>query len=329
MDESCCDTTLPSASSGIRAARWSVLLALLIGLLFAVSIWRMETGSMLHNRQQQLQTLLADIQMSRSGAGINRKMLPRLLDRGANASAAHPVLPLKSSYRLLLVGDSLTVGYYWSPDDNRTTHPYMVQLQRLLETRHSHLEFNLVLDAQGGECVMSACSNKSLLARVADRVLPPTGDSEHQRHEETSYDIVILMGGTNDIFHDFHAEDVLDGLMQMHEMSWRQSAQTLALTIPQYGEDETWRPPNRSSTLPLSESSSARTFINDGLREFCSHAHGAECTLVDLDRWFPRHGLTPEERREKWAENVHPTPAGYDEIGRIVYEHVRRLLPQK
>lgn len=247
-------------------------------------------------------------------------------------------LPVKSTYRVLLIGDSLTVGYYYSPL-NHTHHPYLLHLEELLSTRHPQLHFEFTMEAEGGECVISACTRRSLLERVTDLLKQPNRGSTGGGY----FDLAIIMGGTNDIFHDLDAADVSHGLEALHNLVWNQSPpknelhsegavahvqpKTIALTIPQFGDTEAWRPPKRQTKLSPSVAASARTLINSNLIDLCQVRHAEVCTLVNLDHWFPRRSLAPRELEKLWAENVHPTPAGYDEIGLVVFQHLQNILP--
>ena len=242
-------------------------------------------------------------------------------------------LPVKSTYRVLLVGDSLTVGYYWAPT-NHTLHPYLLHLEELLSTRHPQLHFEFTFEAEGGECVILACTRRSLLERVTARLKQSRGGY---------FDLAIILAGTNDIFHDLDARDVSHGLESLHNLVWNQSPpkselhsegaiahvqpKTIAITIPQFGDSEAWRPPHRQTKLAPAVAAAARTLINSNLIDLCQVRHAEWCTLINLDHWFPRHSLAPRELTKLWAENVHPTPAGYDEIGLVVYQHINSILP--
>lgn len=268
-------------------------------------------------------------------------------------------LPVKSSYRVLLLGDSLTVGYYWSAQ-NHTSHPYVLYLDHMLSLHHPHLSFEFLMEAEGGECVISTCTRESLLSRLQHRLDHVDPDTKQKDY----FDLAIIMGGTNDIYHDFDAADVWNGIQTLHRMIWNQipptasgseegaaaaaavgnklkgkkpllalppfSPKTIGLTIPEWGEDDSWRPPKRPSKLHPKLAHAARGFVNSRLRSLCTSnpAHSEQCSTIDLDVWFPRRSLTPREKERKWAENVHPTPYGYDEIGLIIYQHLKRILPQ-
>lgn len=150
-----------------------------------------------------------------------------------------------------------------------------------------------------------------------------------------------------DILRDFDVDDISDALEQMHTLFWSQqpaspsasasasgsggdganlaATKTLALTVPQWGDSEAWRPSRRPTSLTASEASEARGHVNGRLASLC-RGRPDQCSLVDLDQWFPRHTLVARELARKWADEVHPTPEGYDELGLIVYQHIRHLL---
>jgi len=319
----------------LSSGRLPLFLVIVVILLFIA--WHTET------EPERLQEEITRIKMEEESQSVQQEAAEQqhlVMGEGASPRSR---LPVKSSYRCLLIGDSLTAGYYWK-DGVRQYHPYLLTLRRLLAERHPHLNIDFVLDATPGECVISKCVNQSLVARAKHHVKILPGDTpEQKRHKYV--DLAIILGGTNDIFHDFDADDIFNGLREMHQLIWNQSPpplpdapsshhlstppsapKTLALTVPQFGMSDAWRPSRRPSKLPELVAARARGTINRQLSALCRE-HSEQCVLVNLDRWFPRWTLTERERQRKWTEDVHPTPDGYDEIGLVVYQHIKRILP--
>lgn len=278
-------------------------LCILITLIVGFIVWQIESGV----SQQGDATLALSLQQAEQEM-IDHAIQIEQKQFGPNMNPRQR-LPVKHVYRCLVVGDSLTVGYYWSPSSH-DSHPYLDNLEKLLAQRHPNLQFEFTMDAQGGECVISTCASKSMIARVKDRL---AAEREH-------FDLAILLGGTNDIYHDFDALDISHGLQTVHKLFWEHSSssslssggasssatKTVALTIPQWGDSDSWRPPRRPSKLLPAVAAAARSTVNKQLSDFC-FANSEQCTLVNLDEWFPRHTLTPRELERKWAEDVHPT----------------------
>jgi hypothetical protein len=298
-------------------------LCLVIVLILAFIAWHVETDT----GRQHLEAVQKD----------RVEELQKITDAALTTSTLESVnprqrLPVKSSYRALILGDSLTCGYRWMPE-MQPHHPYLTYLSHLLEVHHPHIRVDFTFDAEPGECVISTCMSKSMIARATDDL----AHVDPETHTRAFYDFAIILGGTNDLFHDFDAKDISHGLQTIHSMIWDQKTpsgaqpvskpKTIALTVPQWGDSDLWRPPNKQSKLHPSVAGAARGTVNKALSEFCL-AHSEECTLIDLDVWFPRHTLTPRDLARKWQENVHPTAFGYDEIGLLIYQHLQRILPQ-
>jgi hypothetical protein len=94
--------------------------------------------------------------------------------------------PLKRSMRILLLGDSLTVGYWRHMQG--PPHPYLLSLSKLVAKNFPHLQIAWVMDATSGECVTQMCVEESLVDRVKRRV---------QGAKAQYFDVAIVMGGTN------------------------------------------------------------------------------------------------------------------------------------
>jgi len=249
-------------------------------------------------------------------------------------------LAVKSSYRVLLVGDSLTEGMVRGQD----SHPYRLNLERLLQERYPYVTFTFETDVQSGECVSDKCRSKSLHDRVTDRLHPGGKPAEF-------IDLAIVLGGTNDILRDFSAAQITAALSTIHWMLWTQpppalvpspdgepgemvpvpftSPKTLMLSIPQMGSDDNWRPEGRASRQ--SDAAEIRGDVNAHMEALC-RKRPAQCTFVNLERKLPRWGLgglpyDDAQLQRMWSDDIHPSAEGYDELGRIIFNAIRPLMP--
>jgi lysophospholipase L1-like esterase len=196
--------------------------------------------------------------------------------------------------------------------------------------------------AQSGECVAKKCVSKSLVERV-NEALRRTDEQGRLVY----VDLAIILGGTNDIFHDVSAAQITAGLSSMHWLLWTQPApapmpaeggaaevavpfalpKTLAVSIPQFGSDASWRLKNDASKRLPSE---VRADVNQHLEALCgTRAEHHQCTYVDLDRLTPRWGVPQENVAKYWADEVHFNSLGYDRLAQRLFDIIKPMLPDE
>eukprot|EP01119_Soliformovum_irregulare_P006826 TRINITY_DN19248_c0_g1_i1.p1 TRINITY_DN19248_c0_g1~~TRINITY_DN19248_c0_g1_i1.p1 ORF type:complete len:205 (-),score=18.12 TRINITY_DN19248_c0_g1_i1:173-697(-) len=165
-------------------------------------------------------------------------------------------------------------------------HPYEILLSQLLQKHPEHYEISV----QGipGERTYQMKSRLEIAL------------------QESEYDWVIILGGTNDLSVGDPAV-ILDNLTSMHRMSKESGAKSIVVTIPHVS----------SSSYPL-HLIEKRKMINDELRKY---AADQELPLADLEM---HPDLTPNKDDEEhlkriWDDTLHFTPQGYDEFAKVIY----------
>jgi len=113
-----------------------------------------------------------------------------------------------------------------------------------------------------------------------------------------SFDICLLLAGTNDIGHGRSCTDVCQDLLSLHKMMHSNGAKTVAITVPEAGQ----------AFAPLDK-------VGDGINEWIRHTLSKVDNVVatyDFNLEIPNMSQKDEERRlELWCDNLHMTRRGY------------------
>jgi lysophospholipase L1-like esterase len=205
-------------------------------------------------------------------------------------------------------GDSLTAGYVLG----RETHPPAHTMQRLADAAFGP-----------GACVFEVCavSGSPLCPRtVLELGTPPCIPELIERHlasASASYDLTLLLGGTNDLGGLYESEDALEAILAGHAAmvaaaqrglrAQPPAAHTLVLTLPDAA------PPLPPRYLAL------RSALNAHL--LASAAAGSFMAL-DLLPAIPY----AQGGGDLWSDELHFSPAGYERVGSLVFERVKECL---
>lgn len=199
--------------------------------------------------------------------------------------------------RILCIGDSLTSGYY---GDRHVYHPFSIQLSKLLNTNIAD-EFELITRGIGGEKV------HQMYARLQKLLVT-----------EKPLDLVIILGGLNDLIKLDISVDIFKEVISLHELCHSFGISTVSMTIP-----ETHMPLSRQVYANYDQFLVVWGSLNEKIRNYSSN-----WTIpCDLARKFPLASLTEAEKRAWWSKDfIHPTMEGYNQIGRIVYGCIVSIL---
>lgn len=198
---------------------------------------------------------------------------------------------------ILAFGDSLTAGYY---NYGARFHPYASHLTRLFES--ANIPVKITQQGVSGELVVPSMTNR--LRSTLEK--------------DTSYDWIIILGGTNDLGYGFQPERIFnEGLEKMYEMclNYRQgNAKLAAMTVI---ENAIYAPTKREDQR--------RQKLNQMIRDYVDKVKEQNRVfLVDLDKGIPYHSLTNNEERQKiWDDSIHLTPAGYDRMATLIFEAIK------
>jgi len=225
--------------------------------------------------------------------------------------------------RILTFGASLTEGY---TDFGMTFHPYGKSLKKKLSALHPNLKITVDVNGRSGDCVLA-----SLGGNFLNRL-----QSSCQESKLPKYDLVIFLGGTNDLAYKLNApngtQEIFEGLKKCYEhVLQTYSTNLLCLTIPERHID-------LSSSKMGIKARDARLKLNSLIASYVE-SHEAEepgkprAMLMDLAKIAP---FTPDDNEEDadtrlWsADGLHMTSVGYDfvgeELARFIHDNVLKVV---
>lgn len=207
--------------------------------------------------------------------------------------------------RILCFGDSLTFGL-----TNSVPHPYSEKLQEYLrfnEGKHRHVE--LYNAGRAGEKVQ-----QEMPLRLTNILQGSTG----------KYNWVIILGGTNDlmsmqsIWEPSQSQKdelaIFNAIVQLHKVSHRAGAKTVAMTIPALQCEKSGATSGRFGLSTIME---VRLKVNERIRKLAANSAG-KVVLADLDKQMllPRNQLL-------CSDGIHLTPSAYDRMAAIIYYAIK------
>ncbi len=123
--------------------------------------------------------------------------------------------------------------------------------------------------------------------------------------------VVMILGGTNDIFHAGTSKTILANLLSMHKMVHQLSTPTapvftVAIAVPQ----SQWTVHHK-----------IRLQLNSELHQYAAHCPFTE--YLDMD---PVLNITLTENKPLWSsDGLHLSALGYDKMGGLLYESLGAL----
>lgn len=213
-------------------------------------------------------------------------------------------------YRILAFGDSLTTGNIGGELNEALDKPYTIRLSKLLKENHPNIAFDVNNRGIYGELVCGEMTER------LPKVLKKNGP----------YDLVIILGGTNDIIEAKKGlEDTLfEGIKRLHESVIAQGAKCIALTIPE--TDVYFKDLGKSGlSWVKEEGENIRLMVNDKLRRSVNECDN-KIILCDLAKKFPQQSLSSEDLEKFWSDGLHFTEEGYNKMAQIIYEHTKHFL---
>ena len=213
-------------------------------------------------------------------------------------------------FRILAFGDSLTTGNIGGELNEALDKPYTIRLAKLLRENHPHSSFEVDNKAIYGELVCGQMTER--LPKVLKEYGP--------------YDVVIILGGTNDIIEPKEGlEDTLfEGIKRLHGEVTGQGAKCIALTIPEtdvYFKDLG----KKGLSWVKEEGEKIRLIVNEKLRRSVKE-YGEDVRLCDFAKKFPQQSLSEENLKKFWSDGLHFTEEGCNIMAEIIYGDMKHLL---
>jgi lysophospholipase L1-like esterase len=217
--------------------------------------------------------------------------------------------------RILAFGASLVEGY---TDYGRDFHPFTIALQNKLSTLLPDQNVVIQVNGQSGDYVLESLGG-TYLKRLQLSAQPPKSGSP------PSYDLVILLGGTNDLGHLFtkqdSATDILEGLKKCYQHVISSGSNILCLTVPERRID------TLSSAMAI-KYRNARLRLNEFIQAYvqdCQKNHKPDepsAYLWDMARHAP---FSVEQGR--WSpDDLHMSAHGYDFVGEEIATFIYSIL---
>ena len=202
---------------------------------------------------------------------------------------------------ILAIGDSLTAGYY---KYGRAFHPYAKHLTELFD--HANIPVNIQQKGVSGERVVPT---------MIDRLRRLLSNS-------TSYDWIIILGGTNDLADSSKNAEIIfqKGLQPMYELCLNHAQKKTKLVVMTVIENTYFSSEHAGDK--------DRQNLNNMIRNYVANSSEKDrIVLVDLDKGIPYHSLTSEkERKEVYDDVVHLTPVGYDRMATLIFDAIKDKL---
>jgi len=219
--------------------------------------------------------------------------------------------------RILAFGDSLTEGY---TDFGTTFHPYGPALYSTLKKLMPNFAgIRVHVEGQSGDCVLP-----SLGGDFSERLQAATA-------KESSYDLIIILGGTNDLAYKFGAD--LEGAQQIFEEGLKvlyefvlakTEANLLVMTVPERAMD------TRNSGMGR-RAKANREYLNSLIKDWVQQ-QSERVFMMDLAPMVPFPRDKGEDYEEPFNESIwspdglHMSAAGYDFVGHELASFIHGLL---
>jgi lysophospholipase L1-like esterase len=207
--------------------------------------------------------------------------------------------------RILAFGAPLVEGY---TNYGRTFHPFSTALQRQLSALCPAQNIFVDVNGQSGDSVLETLGG-TYLQRLQVSLSSPESDSPPR------YDLVIILGGTNDLAHlvtrDDSAVDILEGLKKCYQYILSSGSNLLCLTVPERRIDT-------QSTMIAIKARDARLRLNALIHAYVrDHQEHHQDDKPSVYLWdLARNAPFSVVHQGLWsADGLHMSTTGYDFVG--------------
>ena len=192
--------------------------------------------------------------------------------------------------RILCFGDSLTRGYTAGGFKHI---PYSNTLERLIQTEYADNTKVYVTE--------SGVDGELVTHKMKERL--------DANMTQTKYDIVIILGATNDIGSNVSTKEITATLGELYEIiTNKDKAKCIAVTIPPYQKDDVY-----------DDLEKKKNEINEYIKT--NQSVHSVCDLYGYIR-----GLDKKQRSGFYDDFLHFTESGYEQFGELVFDTIRPLL---
>lgn len=209
--------------------------------------------------------------------------------------------------RILAFGDSLTAGYHMMGQRFAPWAPVLKSMLGVAAVDHIGL---------------SGFTTQQMLDAADDAttydVVPMEWPGYHTQLRKARYDLVLIMGGTNDLADKVPTAVIVRNLEALHRAAHAAGARTVAMTIPESG-----------SAMHVPWLGDARRRANEAIQAWASAEPPDRTLFVDAAAFVPyNEGGSPH----MWEnDGLHMSAHGYEAFGRalapLLAPHIARLAP--
>lgn len=218
--------------------------------------------------------------------------------------------------KLLLFGDSLTEGYH---SHGMRFHPYANKLEELLE---ASFPATATAPREGDERRIAVppflLHQRGVSGEFTDEMVERLEPIlEHAKASGHPYDIVCILGGTNDLSDPRNEPaHIFGNLRSLYEQvhAHNANATVLAITIPQ-------------SFVRERKYLETRAAVNQLILQYGGTDGAPRVLHLDLERAIAYYESEGHVNRIFWDDGLHLTPKGYDFFGQLVFEALRPVVP--
>lgn len=210
---------------------------------------------------------------------------------------AKVVIDDESHVNILCFGDSLTAGYC---NDGREYHPYSKELDRMIKEQlvkddKDDIKINVIESGKFDECV-----TKTMYHRLEGML------------KQNKFDIVIFLGGTNDIGYNVEVQQICSELERIYQLILEHNdgkCKLIAVSIPCRLDE------NASNT----ELSSPKTKINEYIFRYCSgNKDNDAVAYCDLYKCF--NSIDDKEKKKLYdMDQLHFSAKGYNKLAALLF----------
>ena len=132
--------------------------------------------------------------------------------------------------------------------------------------------------------------------------------------KKDTYDLILILGGVNDLstLDCMTKVDLFKDIRKLHDLAHKNGIKTVIMTILEAHVAE-----QKLKVMNENQFQLVRHNVNRKLRRISSELS----ILCDTEVEFPLDNLNAITRKYLWSKDlVHPTPNGYDELGRVIFE---------
>jgi lysophospholipase L1-like esterase len=215
--------------------------------------------------------------------------------------------------RILAFGASLVEGY---TNYGLTFHPFTIALQQKLAVLCPAQNIVVDVNGQSGDRVLESLGG-TYLYRLQASAPPPNGDAPPK------YDLVIILGGTNDLGYLITQDDcpvvIMEGLRKCYQHILSAGSGLVCLTVPERSLDE-------QTSMIAVKGRNARLHLNELIEAYVRDEGQQRDDKTKVHLWDMARSA-PYSNDKLWSsDGLHMSKTGYDFVGEEIATFVYSIV---